>query len=295
MTTARWCLLVAVLIGGNVVFAVIALTRKPAAVAPPRAVEKAVASPRLDELESAVERLARAVHALDAARRSDSQSDGTRAAERTLAPDAVDALGQRVDSLEQALGDLRAEVAAIGDSAIAQAAQADFAADDGFVHADRLSEAGKHSLAAEGYIEFLENNAEHPDFHDIAHRARRELLRAGYVDRALDLQKALIERYPEYQEQNYSTLAMMEKNAGRYGDAIEHLTESINRTTHTETRLWRLMYRAWYIQLRDGDAAGLTAYRDVDRTRQELGVTTGKIPGKIAEKIEQIEKRLAGR
>ena len=84
----------------------------------------------------------------------------------------------------------------------------------------------------------------------------------------------------------------MEKNAERYDDAIEHVGASIERTSDKQTRLWRMMYRAWYIQLRDGDAAGIEAYREVEQTRQAFGVNIEKMKTRLADKIREAEERL---
>ena len=81
-------------------------------------------------------------------------------------------------------------------------------------------------------------------------------------------------------------------NAERYDDAIEHVGASIERTSDKQTRLWRMMYRAWYIQLRDGDAAGIEAYREVEQTRQALGVNIEKMKTRLADKIREAEERL---
>lgn len=96
---------------------------------------------------------------------------------------------------------------------------------------------------------------DHPDDHDLAHRGRQALQNAGYVSHAIDWQKKLAEELPEHQEANYNTLA----------------TISFGR----------------------GTAPGSEAYRDVDRVRRSLGVTTGNIPVKLAVKIKTIEDRLA--
>ena len=54
-----------------------------------------------------------------------------------------------------------------------------------------------------------------------------------------------------------------------------------------------MMYRAWYIQLRDGDSAGIAAYLEVDEMRRGLGVENEKMAKKLAEKIREAEARLA--
>lgn len=294
MTTFRWSVLAAALVVGNALTAFLVLTHGETA-RETISVDDVVRSPSFQRLESSVAQLEVTIQTLRAesgeARRDHAGSPDAVATGDAASGDFPDLIA-RLGELEKKLTDLQRKFEAFEVSTILRGENPDFAADDGFVHADALADAGKPASAAEGYLEFLENHPDHPDFHDIAHKARSQLLRAEYVDQAIDLQKELIEKFPERQEENYETLAAMEKNAGRYDDAIEHLEAAIERTSHTQTGLWRQMYRAWYVQLRDGDAAGLEAYREVERTRESLGVNNEKMKKKLADKIREAEGRL---
>lgn len=294
MSTVKWTLLVAVLVVGNVVTAFLVLTRGEAS-REMLAVDDVLGSPRVRELAASIARLEAAIEKLReepvVERPGSGESTGARAGDAPAAGNPADLMA-RVDGLETRIADLQKTFETFELATIMGGERPDFEADDGYVHADALAEAGKHSAAAEGYLKFLENHPDHPDYHDIAQKARASLLRSGYTEQAIDLQKQLIEKFPERQEDNYSTLATMEKNIKRYGDAIEHVGASIERTRDKQTRLWRMMYRAWYIQLRDGDAAGIEAYREVERTRQALGVNIEKMKTRLADKIREAEERL---
>ena len=293
MTTLKWSVLIAVLVVGNAVMAFLVLTGGEES-RDTLTVDAVVGSPRFLQLESAILRLEEAVQALEA-EPGETGNGGRERSEATVgeASGSVAAdVSARVDALEKKIADLGAAFEAFEVATILGEEEPDFGADGGYVHADKLAEGGKHSAAAEGYLKFLENHPDHPDFHDIAQKARVSLLRSGYVDQAIDVLKQLIEKFPERQERDYSILATMEKNAERYDDAIEHLEASIERTADKQTRLWRLMYRAWYVHLRDGDAAGLAAYREVDRIRESLGVNIEKMKKRLAEKINVLEERL---
>ena len=100
----------------------------------------------------------------------------------------------RVDGLETMLTDFQKTFEAFELATITGGDRPDFEADDGYVHADALAEAGKPSAAAEGYLKFLENHPDHPDYHDIAHKARKALQRAGYTEQAIDLQMRYLSR-----------------------------------------------------------------------------------------------------
>ena len=54
------------------------------------------------------------------------------------------------------------------------------------------------------------------------------------------------------------------------------------------------MYWAWYNQLRDGDAAGLAAYQDVQREIESVGMIDEKVGVRVREKIAEIERANGG-
>ena len=50
-----------------------------------------------------------------------------------------------------------------------------------------------------------------------------------------------------------------EKSSGDYNAAVRHAAEAAELASNPEDRLWRRSYWAWYVMLRDGRAAGVTA------------------------------------
>jgi hypothetical protein len=103
----------------------------------------------------------------------------------------------------------------------------------------------------------------------------------------------MMKKVPETRDQDLMALAIMEKDSRRFDDAIQHAEESAALARNGDDRLWRLLYRAWFLQLRDGDAAGLQAYREVEGMTDAPGMRD-RGPGKRArEKVAELEERLA--
>ena len=81
---------------------------------------------------------------------------------------------------------------------------------------------------------------------------------------AIDLQKSILENYElENRSQELMRLASLEKGNKRYQDAIRHVEEAAEYESQNEAKLWRLSYRAWYVQLEQGEQAGIQAYQEL--------------------------------
>jgi hypothetical protein len=217
------------------------------------------------------------------------------AAAATAAAKSGEEASKRLKAIEAEMARLGklAEVVAPAQSAESRAEL--FSAEDGYVKADEFFELEKFVIAGEGYLTFLQNHPDHPDAHDIMKRARNAFQRAGYTDKAFWVQQEMIKAFPQQQAADLMELAMMEKDARRYDDAINHAAESAAMAANDEDRFWRLLYRAWYIELRDGPEASLTAYREVQSMINAAGYDQ-KGPGNRArDRIADLEKRIAAR
>ena len=90
--------------------------------------------------------------------------------------------------------------------------------------------------------------------------------------------------------------------AGRTGEAgravqlmlSEDPAEAADLAADQQTEMWNRMYWAWYNQLRDGEAAGLQAYLQVQAEIQNAGLGDAKVATKVQEKIDELRKQLAG-
>ena len=280
-------LAVAVLIVTNVLQLIIAVSRDPVVVGgdgAPFGIDD-----RLGAIESSIEvllaRRSASARPLSTASSRDAREDGEEGEPATRVATELAALRKAVAELSKTVADLAPQGPA------ARPEPPDFAADDGFVVASKLFEDGKYGSAAEGMLEFVEHHPDHPDRRDIMARARKAFARAGMVQRAVDLQKEIIEAFPKNRGDDYSTLARMEFDRKNYDAAVSALDESIALTRDPQEELWRRMYRAWYIELGRGPAAGIAAYKEVDAVREGYGIENAKMTERIAKKVADLEKR----
>ena len=205
------------------------------------------------------------------------------------APDA--ALDQRLSAIESSLAQLQNSFDGISLESASEERDALFRSEDGHLTADEYFAAGKYAIAGEGYLAFLEAHPDHPDAYNILGRARDSFRRAGYTDKAIWAQEELIKNLGERRDGDVLALAQLEKDAGRLDDAITHAAEAAELATEPSQALWHRMYWAWYNQLRDGDQAGLNAYRQVQQQIADAGYAEERIGQRVAEKIEEIERR----
>ncbi|HYF33736.1 MAG TPA: hypothetical protein VD994_00490, partial [Prosthecobacter sp.] len=173
---------------------------------------------------------------------------------------------KREGNLEQRIAALEAKVKVLQDAlngvSIEKASaerQAMFAADEGYLKADEYFEAGKYAIAGEGYLTFLQNHPEHADAREVMKKARDAFLRAGYKDKAFWVHEEMMKTFPKHQAGDLWEQAQLEKEAGLYDRAVDHAAQAAELAPNPEERLWRRLYWAWYVQLRDGSTAGIAA------------------------------------
>jgi tetratricopeptide (TPR) repeat protein len=202
----------------------------------------------------------------------------------------IAALTDRLSAVERSLAKLQTSFEGISLETASEERDTLFRAEDGNLKADEYFAAGKYAIAGEGYLAFLEANPDHPDAYDILKRASNSFARAGYHDKAIWAQNELMTNLGERRTTDVAALAQLEKDAGRLDDAIAHAAEAAEIATGPQQALWNKMYWAWYNQLRDGDQAGLDAYRQVQQEIIDGGFADGKLGERVNGKIEEIER-----
>lgn len=201
-------------------------------------------------------------------------------------------LEAKVVELEAEVGKLRAAVANLDVTTVLEEREEIFASEEGRGKADEFYEMGQFATAGEGYLTFLRKFPEHPDAEVILKRASQAFRKAGYEDKALMVFGSMVEAFPESRGDNLAELARMELGAKRYDDAIAHATEAAELAGTVDERYWRLLYRAWYVQERDGIPAGVAAYQEVERSLASEGLGETPMFTRAVEKREELQKRL---
>jgi hypothetical protein len=75
---------------------------------------------------------------------------------------------------------------------------------------------------------------------------------------------------------------------------VEHAAEAAEMAPNAEERLWKRLYWAWYVQLRDGAPAGITALQQVQSEIAASGVSNPKLAEKAAQRMAEWQKLAAG-
>ena len=213
---------------------------------------------------------------------SDAGAPPTSARGASAITERLDALTRLVESLDVARGEPE------------EVDEESLEAEDGYLIADRWAEDEKHGRAADGYLRFLAANPDHPDARDLYSKAVGQLQRAGYKTRALEVQKELLDRFPTTAA-DHMKLARMEIDQRHHDDAIASTERAIALENDASQRIWWELHRAWYIQRRDGDSAGLAEYRAVEQRIADLGLSEAKQGDRVRRHIQETETRLAGR
>ncbi|HEY2979814.1 MAG TPA: hypothetical protein VGJ22_01425 [Anaerolineales bacterium] len=164
--------------------------------------------------------------------------------------------------------------------------------EDGSVIAEELLAQGKFAAGGNGILTFLEAHPDHPDTQDLMRRARNAFQQSGYLDKALWLHGEIMKKFPEHRGGDLHLLAMLEKRMKKYDEAMQHFNESVELAKTEQDRMSRLLSRAELVHERDGDSAGLEAYREVERSAKAAGIEAGDEARKRADSIEE---RLATR
>lgn len=203
-------------------------------------------------------------------------------------PRRVVALEKSLTALQSAMDGVSLERASVERSEL-------FAGEDGYVKADEYFEAGKFMIAGEGYLTFVQSNPGHPDTREVMKKARDAFLKAGYKDKAFWVQDEMMKAFPDHMAADVEELAVLEKNAGMYDRAVEHMAQAADLAGSVEERLWKRLYWAWYVQLRDGAAAGITALEQVQREIAASGVRNPKLEENASRRMREWQEQLSRR
>lgn len=197
----------------------------------------------------------------------------------------VAALEAQVKSLQQALTGVSLEKASSERNAL-------FAAEEGYLKADEYAAAGQHAIAGEGYLTFLQKHPQHPDARDVMKKARDSFLKAGYKDKAFWVHDEMMKANPQHQPADIEELAYLEKEAGRFDAAAEHMAQAAQLDPNAESRLWKRLYWAYYVQLGNGNAAGVEALRQVQQEITASGVTNPLLHQRAQEHLIEWQQQL---
>lgn len=210
--------------------------------------------------------------------------------ERTL--QSVIGEPQRMAKLESTVHGLKTAMEGISLEKASADRRALFAAEEGYLKADEYLEAGKFAIAGEGYLTFVENNPDHPDTREVMKKARDAFLRAGYKDKAFWVQDEMLKSFPDQSAADFEEMARVEKNAGYYDRAVDHIAQAADLAPTAEERLWKRLYWAWYVQLRDGTPAGISALKQVQQEIATSGVGNPKLSESAAERMQEWQGQL---
>jgi len=216
----------------------------------------------------------------------DSVPNKERAAGDSAAPTEA-----RLRVLEKSMAELRAAMDGVSLERASADRAALFAAEEGYLKADEYFEAGKYAIAGEGYLTFVQHHPNHPDLRGILKKARDAFLKANYSDKAFWVHEEMMKQFPQHRSNDLWEQAQLEKSSGDYAAAVKHAQESPELATNPEERLWRRSYWAWYVMLRDGNAAGVAALRQVQQEIAAGGFPeTHRLAVKAREKLLEWQK-----
>jgi hypothetical protein len=209
------------------------------------------------------------------------------------APSAGDraAMDARLLNLEARLLELQSAMEGVSLEKASTDRAALFAGEEGYLKADEYLEAGKFAIAGEGYLTFLEHHPDHADARDVLKKARDAFLKAGYTDKAFWVHEEMMKHHPDHRSNDLWEQAQLEKQAGRYDAAVDHAAEAAELATTAEERLWRRLYWAWFVQLRDGTPAGIAALDGVQREIAAAGVSNPKLAQRAREKMLEMQQQ----
>jgi hypothetical protein len=201
---------------------------------------------------------------------------------------------QRLARLEAAVTQLQNAFDGVSIEKASAERQALFAADEGYLKADEYFEAGKFAIAGEGYLTFLQHHPEHADAREVMKKARDAFFKAGYKDKAFWVHEEMIKDFPAQRSGDIWELAQLEKDSGLYDRAVNHAAQAAELSSNAEERLWRRLYWAWYVQLRDGAPAGIAALQQVQQEIATSGVTNPKLAENAAKRMQEWRQQIKG-
>ncbi len=279
MNTARLIWVLVFLVVANLGLSIHLLTREPTPSAAPGlgrsdAESTGDVGENFASLQNAVQKLSNEVETL-AARGADEE------------------MGERIAAVESGLEQVRKSIENLDFKKISEERNEIFRGELGYEKADEFMEAGAFAVAGNGYLQFLEANPEHPDARNIMHRARDAFARAGYNEKALWVQEEVIKNFPEFAGRDKYVMAMMLRKARRYDEALAQMEESVDLAKNDTERINRAFYRAYLIHQRDGNHAGVQAYRDLSKDIAQVGFTDQNVGKETLKRIADLESRLA--
>jgi tetratricopeptide (TPR) repeat protein len=201
---------------------------------------------------------------------------------------------QRLARLEAAVTQLQNAFDGVSIEKASAERQALFAADEGYLKADEYFDAGKFAIAGEGYLTFLQHHPEHADAREVMKKARDAFFKAGYKDKAFWVHEEMIKDFPAQRSGDIWELAQLEKDSGLYDRAVNHAAQAAELSSNAEERLWRRLYWAWYVQLRDGAPAGIAALQQVQQEIATSGVTNPKLAENAAKRMQEWRQQIKG-
>jgi tetratricopeptide (TPR) repeat protein len=202
-------------------------------------------------------------------------------------------LEQRITVLEAQVKSLQQALAGVSLEKASADRQKLFAAEEGYLKADEYAAAGQHAIAGEGYLTFLQHHPQHADARDVMKKARDAFLKAGYKDKAFWVQDEMMKANPQHQLADLEELAHVEKDAGLYDRAMEHMNQAAQLDPDVGSRLWKRMYWAWFVRLRNGNAAGIEALTQVQREITASGTNNAKLNERAQEQMNEMRQLLA--
>jgi TolA-binding protein len=203
---------------------------------------------------------------------------------------ALDA--RRVAALERNVKELQSAMDGVSVEKASADREAQFASDEGYVKANEYFEAGKFAIAGEGFITFVKNHPNHPDTREVMKKARDSFVKAGYNDKAFWVQEEMMKAFPDHMAADVHELAVIEKNAGMYDRAAQHMAQAAELAKTPEDRLWKRLYWAWYVQMRDGNPAGIAALQQVQREIATSGVKNPKLDEHAATRMREWQQQM---
>jgi hypothetical protein len=219
-----------------------------------------------------------------------SSTDSARAGAAEGAASA--SLEERLRGMEKSIASLESAMDGVNMEKASADRNALFAAAEGYLKADEYFEAGKYAIAGEGYLTFLQHNPNHADVRSVLKKARDAFLKAGYAEKAFWVNEEMMKKFPQHRANDLWEQANLEKGAGLYDSAVKHAAEAAELAPTPEERLWRRSYWAYYVQLRDGNDAGIAALRQVQQEIADAGFDANtKIAMKMQEKLVEWKKK----
>jgi TolA-binding protein len=197
----------------------------------------------------------------------------------------------RLAALEGSVRSLQQAVSGVNLEKVSAERQALFAAEEGYLKADEYAAAGQHAIAGEGYLTFLQNHPDHADARDVMRKARDSFLKAGYNDKAFWVHEEMMKTFPENRALDLWDQAKLEKEAGLYDRAVAHAAEAAELAPNSEERLWRRLYWAWYVQLRDGAPSGIAALQQVQQEIAASGVKNPKLTEHATKRMQEWQQQ----